>query len=488
VTWLLWSLATVGVMLALAFLLLGRGRGISGGRLGRIARVSRLSARLSASWFGSRARRLFARGERRKQLDSASRKAAAETVARAMGQMKGAIMKLGQMMSFVSDDIPEEYRAALASLQHAAPAMDFPLLRDVAERELEMPLERAFARFDTQPIAAASIGQVHRATLRDGTEVVVKIQYPGVGDAIRADLANAGMLYQMMAMFYPALDPKPVVDELRARLTEELDYTNEARSQIKFGELYANHPFIHIPRVIPSHSTPLVLTSEYIAGRRFGEVLADDPEAKNRWAEILYRFVFGSIIRHGVFNGDPHPGNYLFEADGRVAFLDFGCVKWFPPHMLVNWLALVRAHLSGDHEAFRGRAVTLGFLKQDAPIPAEKLFGYFAYFYEPFETAGRFAFSRDYNARSFKMVFAPDGPFKGMSKQLNMPPDFVLVNRIQWGVWSILAQLGASADWGAMHQELLAEAPPSTELGRLDAAWRAGLTLAVPPSPATQRT
>ncbi|MEO8844821.1 MAG: AarF/ABC1/UbiB kinase family protein [Kofleriaceae bacterium] len=471
--WFLWSLAIGGAVFVLGFLLLGRASGISGGRLGRIARLSRLSARLSASWFGSRARRLFARGERRRQLDTASRKAAAETVTREMGQMKGAIMKLGQMMSFVSDDIPEEYRVALASLQQAAPAMDFPLLRDVAERELKMPLERAFARFETKPLAAASIGQVHRATLRDGTEVVVKIQYPGVSDAIRADLANAGMLYRMMAMFYPALDPKPVVDELRDRLTEELDYTKEASSQTKFAELYANHPFIRIPRVIPSHSTSLVLTSEFIAGRRFAEVLTDDADAKSRWAEILYRFVFGSIIRYGVFNGDPHPGNYLFDDEGRIAFLDFGCTKWFPAAMLANWLSLVRAHLGRDRDAFRALAVKLGFLKEDAAIPADKLFDYFGYFYEPFETVGPFRFSREYNARSFKMVFAPEGPFKGMSKQLNMPPDFVLVNRIQWGVWSILAQLGASADWGAIHQELLGNQAPSTELGRLDAAWRA---------------
>ncbi|MEO8554981.1 MAG: AarF/ABC1/UbiB kinase family protein, partial [Kofleriaceae bacterium] len=428
---MLWVLAALAALIGFGFLALGRGRGIAAGRLGRIARLSRLSARLSASWFGSRIRRLFARGERRVQLDSAARKAAAERVAHEMGQMKGAIMKLGQMMSFVSDDIPVEYRAALASLQHAAPAMAFPLVRDVAERELGMPLERAFARFDSEPLAAASIGQVHRAALADGTEVVVKIQYPGVAEAIRADLANAGMLYQMMAMFYPALDPKPVVDELRSRITEELDYVNEARSQGEFGKLYANHPFIRIPKVITSHSTARVLTSEYIAGRRFAEILADDPAAKNRWAEILYRFVFGSIIRHGVFNGDPHPGNYLFDDDGRVAFLDFGCVKWFPPGMMADWQALVRAHLGGARDGFRARAVALGFLTESSPIDADKLFRYFAYFYEPFEAAGPFHFSREYNQKSFKMVFAPDGEFRGMSKQLNMPPDFVFVNRIQ---------------------------------------------------------
>jgi len=467
----LWVLAALAALLVVGFLALGRGGGIAGGRLGRIARLSRLSARLSASWLGAKIRRLFARGERRVALDAAARTVAAERVAREMGQMKGAIMKLGQMMSFVSDDIPAEYRTALASLQHAAPPMAFPLVRDVAERELGMPLERAFARFDSEPLAAASIGQVHRAALADGTEVVVKIQYPGVAEAIRADLANAGMLYQMMGMFYPALDPKPVVDELRTRLTEELDYVNEARSQGEFAAIYADHPFIRIPRVIASHSTSRVLTSEYIAGRRFAEILADPTADKNRWAEILYRFVFGSIIRHGVFNGDPHPGNYLFDAEGRVAFLDFGCVKWFPAGMMANWQALVRAHLAGERDLFRARAVALGFLIESSPIDADKLFAYFGYFYEPFEAPGPFTFSREYNQKSFKMVFAPDGEFRGMSKQLNMPPDFVLVNRIQWGVWSIFAQLAACGDWAAIHREFLDGAPPSTELGRIDAAW-----------------
>lgn len=469
----LWILAAIAAVLVLGFLLLGRGRGIAGGRLGRIARLSRLSAGLSASWFGSRIRRLFARGERRVQLDADARAAAADKVAREMGQMKGAIMKLGQMMSFVSDDIPDEYRKALASLQSAAPPMAFPLVRDAAERELGMPLERAFARFDAEPLAAASIGQVHRAMLADGTEVVVKIQYPGVAEAIRADLANAGMLYQMVGMFYPALDPKPVVDELRTRLTEELDYVNEARSQGEFARIYAGHPFIRIPRVIASHSTARVLTSEYIAGRRFAEVLADSQDDRDRWAEIIYRFVFGSIIRHGVFNGDPHPGNYLFDADGKVAFLDFGCVKSFPAGMMANWQALVRAHLAGEREQFRALAVALGFLKEDSAIDADKLFRYFAYFYEPFETPGPFRFSREYNRKSFKMVFSPDGEFSGMSKKMNMPPDFVLVNRIQWGVWSILAQLDATGEWTAIHHEFLDGAPPSTELGRIESDWAA---------------
>jgi predicted unusual protein kinase regulating ubiquinone biosynthesis (AarF/ABC1/UbiB family) len=471
--WFLWVLAVLGGLLVLGFLLLGRTSGIAGGRAGRIARMSRLSARLSASWVGSRVRRLFASKSRRAKLDAESRKAAAESVAKEMGQMKGALMKLGQMMSFVSDDIPEEFRAALQSLQAQAPPMDMALMRDVVERELRMPLERAFAKFDERALAAASIGQVHRAILPDGTEVAVKIQYPGVADAIHADLANVGMLYQMMGMFYKALDPKPVVDELRSRLTEELDYSLEAKSQRAFFDLYAHHPFIRVPRVIESHSTSRVLTSEFIRGRRFADVLADSEDSRSRYAEILYRFVFGSIVRHGLFNGDPHPGNYLFDERGNIVFLDFGCTKRFPQQMLVDWLALVRAHLGGDRQAFRKQAVKLGFIKDETPIDADKLYAYFAFFYEPFETEGGFSFTREYTARSFKMVFAADGPFAGMSKQLNMPPDFVFVNRIQWGVWSILGQLGARGNWAAIHRELLLDGPVATELGTLDAAWRA---------------
>jgi predicted unusual protein kinase regulating ubiquinone biosynthesis (AarF/ABC1/UbiB family) len=351
--------------------------------------------------------------------------------------------------------------------------MAFPLLRDVAERELGKPLERAFAKFDDSPLASASIGQVHRATLPDGTDVVVKIQYPGVAEAIRADLANVGLLYQMMSMFYPALDPKPAVDELRERVTEELDYELEAKSQRTFATLYENHPFIAIPRVIDSHSTKRVLTSARVDGRRFADVLADPREQRTRYAEIIYRFVFGSVIHHGVFNGDPHPGNYLFDRDGKVAFLDYGCVKWFPSEMLKEWMGLVRAHLGGDRVQFRERAVKLGFIPDASPVTADTLYDYFAYFYEPFETPGEYAFSREYNARSFRMVFAPNGQFAGLSKKLNMPRDFVFVNRIQWGVWSILAQLEASGDWRSIHREYLFGEPPSTELGRADAAWAA---------------
>lgn len=466
------ALVGVAVLGTAAFLLLGRGR-LPGGRMGRLARIGRLWARLSASWLGASIRRLFASKERRARLDEAHRRADAERVAQTMGQMKGAFMKLGQMMSFVTDQIPAEYRVALASLQAAAPPMDFAIVRDVAEHELKKPLERAFARFDEKPLAAASIGQVHRARLPSGEDVVVKIQYPGVADAIRADLANMGMMYRAMALFYPTLEPGPVVEELRGRIMEELDYVNEAKNQRLFHDLYEGHPLVRIPRVIDAYSTPRVITSEYIAGRRFDDVLGLDAEKRKRYAEIIYRFVFGSIIRDRVFNGDPHPGNYLFDDQGRVAFLDFGCVKHFPPEMAKNWQLLVQAHLAGDKSLFRRRAVGLGFFPEGSDLSEELVYDYFAYFYEAIRADREFTFTREYNALSFRQVFAPEGKFAGMQKKMNMPADFVFVNRIQWGVHSILAQLEATANFHRIHREFFFEESPSTELGEIDREYRA---------------
>jgi predicted unusual protein kinase regulating ubiquinone biosynthesis (AarF/ABC1/UbiB family) len=449
----------------------GSSRRLARGRAARLMRVGNLSARMWTSWFGSRLRRVFAGKEARKRIDSAQRKANAERVAETMGQMKGAFMKLGQMMSFVTDDIPEEYRAALASLQASAPPMDFALLRDVAESELGMPLERAFAKFDPKPLASASIGQVHRATLPTGEEVVVKIQYPGVAEAIKGDLANVAVLYRMMAMFYPGVEPGPIVEELRGRISEELDYANEARNQRAFHQLYDGHPFIRVPRVFDSHSTARVLTSEYVAGRRYAELSTLGRDEQQRYAEILYRFIFGSITRFGVFNGDPHPGNYLF-ADGKVVFLDFGCVKYFPSNMRRDWKALVRAHLSGDKQRFKSQLIALNFFKDSDALEADDLYDYFGYFYEPFHEDRVFTYTREYNSKSFGLVFKPQGKFQTMAKKLNMPPDFVFVNRIQWGVVSLLAQLEATANWHRVHREFLFDDAPSTELGRSDAEYR----------------
>jgi predicted unusual protein kinase regulating ubiquinone biosynthesis (AarF/ABC1/UbiB family) len=469
------GIAMALLVLALLFLLLlvtTRARTLARSRAARMVRIGRLSARLSTTWLGARLRRWLGSPERRQRLDAEARRASAAHIAQTMGHMKGAFMKLGQMLSFVSDDVPEEFRAALSSLQASAPPMDFLLLRAVAEEELQRPLERAFARFDERPLASASIGQVHRATLPSGEEVAVKIQYPGIADAIRADLDNAALLYRLLTPFYPGLDARPVVDELRARIVEELDYAREAANQRRFLRLYEGHPFIRIPRVVDSHSTARLLTSEFIDGRRFAEICALDDASRSRYGEIIFRFVFGSILRHGIFNGDPHPGNYLFDADGRVVFLDFGCVKYFPSEMLADWRALVASHLAGDRDRFMHQLVALGFIPSGAGYDRDVLFDHFGYFYEPIQQDREFVFTREYNARSFKHVFKPDGKSTGLAQRLNMPRDFVFVNRIQWGVHSVLAHLRARGNFHRIERELLLGEPPSTELGQLDEQFR----------------
>jgi predicted unusual protein kinase regulating ubiquinone biosynthesis (AarF/ABC1/UbiB family) len=466
--WLALGTATLG---ALALALCGRSRAgsrIVRSRVGRLARVGRLSARLSASYLGAKLRRRLAGPARRRQIDAARRQADAELVARTMGEMKGALMKLGQLLSFISEDMPAEYRAALATLQTSAPPMDLALLADVAERELGRPLERAFAEFDPQPLAAASIGQVHRARLPSGDEVAVKIQYPGVAEAIRADLDHAAVLYRMATLFYPLMDPAPIVNELRGRILEELDYEREATNQRGFAEIYADHPFVRVPRVIASHSGARVLTTELCRGRRYDELRAGDEPTRQRAAEILYRFVVGSIVRFGAFNGDPHPGNYLFADDGRVVFLDFGCVKYFPEPMLRDWGQAIATHVAGDRAGFRRLLGTLGFLPGAAAIDTDILYDYFAYFYEPIAADRRFRFTHEWNARSLGIVFSPSGRFEPVRRALNLPPDFVFVNRIQWGLFSILGQLGAEANWKRIHAELAAGGAPATALGRAD--------------------
>ena len=456
---------------ALVLIWLGRHGRLPSGRLARLSRIGRLSAGMSASWLGASVRRLFASRAARVRIDEARRKADAQRVAETMGQMKGAFMKLGQMMSFISDGIPAEYQAALKQLQSQAPPMDFALVRDTIERELGKPLERLYAHFDEQPLASASIGQVHRARLPSGEEVVVKVQYPGVADAIRADLANAALLQRSLKLMYPAHDPEPVIDELRGRIFEEFDYRKELANQQEFARLYEGHPHFHIPRPYPSHSSAMVITSEYVHGRRFDDVCQDSAEARGRHAEIIYRFVFGSIMRHRLFNGDPHPGNYLFGADGRVVFLDFGCVKHFGADMARTWAGLVGSHFQSDRAGFRKGAIALGFLKEDTAIDAEQLYEYFQFFYEPFRFDREFSFSREYIAASFKQVFAPEGRFSGMQKRLTMPGDFVFVNRIQWGVFSILGHLGAQGNFHRIHREYLWGDPPATPIGEEDRAY-----------------
>ena len=293
--------------------------------------------------------------EARAALDAEHQMRTTAQVVATLGDMKGALMKVGQMVSYLDEGMPEPVRDALATLQQDAPPMSAELTAGVVQAELGGPPERVFAAWDPNPIAAASIGQVHRARLHDGREVAVKVQYPGVDDAIRADLTTTDLLFRAISLMFPGLDPGPLVVELRARLVEELDYVREAENQRLFADYYAGHPFIRIPAVVDEFSTARVLTSEYVDGARFAEVEQWSQEERDLAAEAIFRFVFRSLYRLHAFNGDPHPGNYLFHGDGVVTFLDFGLVKRYEPDEVALFEELIRTMVV-EHDIAEFRA------------------------------------------------------------------------------------------------------------------------------------
>jgi len=389
-----------------------------------------------------------------------------------MGNMKGAWMKLAQIVSYVSDGVPEAYRHALAGLQTNAPPVPFDVVAVEIERELNASLDALFVEMDREPLAAASIGQVHRARLRDGREVAVKVQYPGVEDAIAADVANLARFYPLTSTMFRGMETGPVIEEIRQRLLEELDYETEAAHQRAFGELYADHPHVHVPRVLDRYSTRRVLTTELVRGHDFEWLVEQSDAVRQRAAETLYRFVFGSLMQHRGFNGDPHPGNYLFAADGRVTFLDFGCVRYFDAHTVAALRRLYQCFFAEDTDGFRREMEVLGLVPPTSEVSAETYYGYLAVFYRPFQLDEEFTYTSEHASRAAKLFMDPNDPqFGEVPRQSNMPPEFVFLNRLQWGLTPLLARLHARNNWHRIHHELLGGAP-ATELGRDFAAHR----------------
>jgi len=273
-------------------------------RASRNTQLAKLGSKVGAGWGVHKAKRVFADAERKEELDREFELKSAEQVVAELGNMKGAFMKLGQMASYLDQGLPEPVRKALSTLQQDAPPMSHSLVVETLTSELGKSPTELFSEFDDEPIASASIGQVHRAITTDGRAVAVKVQYPGVADAIRSDLSNADVLFRLMAVTFPGLDPKPLVEELKDRLVEEVDYVLEANNQRQFNRYYEGHPYIHVPDVIDELSTARVLTSELAHGHRFDDVLTWSQEEKNLTAETLYRFTFGSMYRLKAFNGE----------------------------------------------------------------------------------------------------------------------------------------------------------------------------------------
>lgn len=431
-------------------------------------------ARNGARFVVHRGRRSFARGEQRVKLDDRFTIRTAEDVARELGNMKGALMKFGQLLGFIMEALPVEAQQALAMLQSNAPPMAPEAAEAVVAAELGSPAHRVFLDWNPTPVAAASVGQVHRAITRDGRDVAVKVQYPDVGDAIEADLDNTEGLYRLMGAFaLKGLDTKGLVDELRARMIEELDYRLEAANQREFADHFAGHPFVRIPSVDSATSTGRVLTTEWIDGLSFLDFMAvATPTAMHHAGESIWRFAQYAVNDLRAFNGDPHPGNYKFSADGDVTFLDFGLVKRWTldewQHLQPSLEAIV---LHRDPERLLAAMETVGFLKPNHGLAADTVYEYVSTPYTPYLTE-RFQFTRDFVKDAMATIIDVKGPHAHVIERLDMPPSFVILDRVVWGVSAILGKLQVEAPWRSMMLEYLVGAPAATAMGEQAADWR----------------
>ncbi len=443
------------------------------GRFGRSARVWKLSARNTARFAVSKVRGVGSPAERRAELDTQFAIRTAADVAKELGEMKGVLMKAGQMISFIFESLPEEAQASLATLQANAAPMAPSLAAGVVNDELGMPPERAFLDWDDLPAAAASIGQVHRAVTHDGRQVAVKVQYPGVHDAIEADLDAAEVMYGMFsAMLVKGLDAKGLVDELRDRMREELDYRLEARNSIEFRELFAGHPWVRIPSVVPELSTEKILTTEWVDGMSFDEFRATASRAtQQRAGEVIWRFAQHAVVRNAAFNGDPHPGNYRFHHDGSVTFLDYGLVKrWSPGEWETLQPTLDAVIVHRDPERLVRAMEQSGFLRPHHGLDAGHVFDYVSSPYVPYLT-DEFTFTRQWMIDTIAKIFDVSGPNADVIEHLNVPPSFVILDRVVWGVNAILGKLEVGGPFRAMLLEYVDGGEPATDLGAAEAAW-----------------
>ena len=445
-------------------------------RAARNLELARMGVGIGSAFAATNARKLFASAERRVELDEQLKLRTAEHVAERLGHMKGALMKIGQMASYLDDGLPEPVRLALAELQSNAPPMSRELAADVITAELGAPPEKIFVEWDPEPIAAASIGQVHRAVIIDehtGKEraVAVKVQYPGVADAIESDLKNTDILGLFLSQGFSSLDPSEMVAEIKERLTEELDYTRERDNQQRFVDFYRGHPFISIPEVIHPLCTQRVLTTELAVGSTWAEALTWDQHQRDLIGESLFRFVFRSLYRMRAFNGDPHPGNYLFHGDGRITFLDFGLVRYFNDSEIALFGNLVKsAALDHDPAEFRRLVEEGGLLLPGAPVDTEDVGEYFYDFYAPVGEDATMRWTKEYASGIVRHTFDRSSP---IAQYATVPRAFVFIQRINLGLYALLGDLGATGNYRRVAEELwpFTSAPPTTGMGELERDW-----------------
>src|SRR3954449_2677990 len=442
------------------------------GRVRRSAKLGSVVGGQAARYAGTRAANVARPEETRHERLEQRHLETAMKMGGALGQMKGAAMKLGQFASFIDTEfIPEEYREIyqeqLAKLRTDAPSMPWEKVEKVLEEEYDgEPLSELFAEFEQEAFAAASIGQVHRAELLDGREVAVKIQYPGIAEALDADLRNAGTIVRLAKVLAPGLDAKAIAEEIRERVMEELDYEYEAQNQRTFSRAYREHPFIYVPEVVTRLSRRRVLVTELVSGSGFEAIKELPHEERSRFGEIVFRGSFGSIYHLQQFNADPHPGNYILMNDGRVAFLDFGMTKKLDREQILLEQRAFDAASRNDPEAFRQALHELGFVKNPSKLDAERLLEHMQ------AIGGWYVQDREIeiDARLVMKIIEitndPRSEYFDLMRRESIPADELMGRRMEIGVVAVLGQLRAKRNWHRIAREWVYADPPATELGQ----------------------
>lgn len=401
-----------------------------------------------------------------------------------LGELRGGALKIGQLASFVDVDlIPPEFRTLyqekLADLRDSAPPMSWKKIKQVLEREWDEPVESLFEDFEHEAVAAASIGQVHRAVLPDGRRVAVKIQYPEIADALEADLGTAqgltAIATPLAKAMMPGLDPRMLIGEVRELVLEELDYELEAQHQRTFARAYRGHPFIYVPDVVTSLSRRRVMVSEWVDGLRFPEIQQLSQEERDRIGEILMRFYFHSMDYVGRFNTDSHPGNFLLRDDGSLAFIDFGNVKVCSPGWLKDSKRAIRAVIEDDREAFFQSVVDLGYVHRDH-LDVDWLLDQVKLAGEWFLSDREVRIDPEYVGRILSHMMDPKVISRGIrvARDLKVPPEEVWYRRVEIGVFAVLGQLHASGNWHRIARETIYSDPPATPLGEAAQAYFEG--------------
>jgi predicted unusual protein kinase regulating ubiquinone biosynthesis (AarF/ABC1/UbiB family) len=388
-------------------------------------------------------------------------------------------MKVGQVMSFLDVGlVPPEYRDEfqheLAKLRDAAPTVTFKQMRKVIESELEEPLKEVFDEFDEEPIAAASIGQVYRARLLDGREVAVKVQYPGVAEAVRADMQNLGLILRLAKRIAPGMDPQALGKEIRDRIQEELDYELEAQNQRTIARIFRGHPFIVIPDVITSLSRERVMVSEFVAGTGFEDLKRYPQEDRDRIGEILFRFYFGCLYRHHEFSGDPHPGNMQLLDDGRVTFFDFGLFKRMPPGAVELEVAVVRAVIEGDTDRIMRLGTDVGFFPEPEKFKPDRVLEHFRAATSWYTADEYIELTPEYATQVLIDMSDPRSEYFGQLRHESAPPDHIFARRMEVLTLAVIAQLHARGNFHRIAREWFYGDEPATELGRLEEEFYSG--------------